>query len=102
MAGADARCSSLSLPLALPCTLCQRRIVAGFSVDREVWKAVLGDDTCDDDVCLPCFDTAAERLHVRYDLLALWAYPWHDMLQMEPKDAAAPPPVPVTPTTAEA
>jgi hypothetical protein len=58
-------------------TVCRgRRITVGFSVSDETWVAVAeGRATC---LCLTCFDEAAQRKNIKYEVLEVFPITWVD------------------------
>lgn len=66
-----------TLPLVEWCERCRRRIVVGYAVDVDVWRAVAGET---ESLCTACFDESARDLRVRYIFTRIEAFAWHDAI----------------------
>lgn len=51
----------ISSGLALPCSVCHKRVFFDFLVDDEFWQRVVPSSYRRDVVCLPCLDRLATK-----------------------------------------
>ena len=65
-----------STPIPEHCERCQRAIVVGYDVKRDVWLTVAGVGV--EALCVECFDAVAQRKRVRYWFSHLGLVPWYD------------------------
>lgn len=55
------------------CDCCGKRVVAGFTVEDDVWGTVARDYRI---LCLSCFDLLAQKRSVRYTIIGVYPVTW--------------------------
>lgn len=74
----SSRCHTVrGTPIPEQCERCDRNILVGYSLPRDVWRAIAGEEI--DSLCIDCLDALAAEKRVRYTLSQLMDWPWYEV-----------------------